>query len=157
MAIEEDIAFFESVPTLRVLGRAALRVLAIGAETRYVHGGEALFNKGDAGDCGYLVQEGSFQLSTHSAHEAREGNDIAGPGTLLGEFALIAKTVHSLTATAIEPSTVIRISRALFIKMLEGHPDAARRLRDQLAARVDESVKDMQRVRDVIEGRRGHR
>ncbi len=34
MAIDDDIAFFERVPTLSVLGKQALRVLAIGAETR---------------------------------------------------------------------------------------------------------------------------
>src|SRR5262249_40848807 len=42
MTIEDDIAFFERVPTLSILGRQALRILAIGAETRYIHGGEVL-------------------------------------------------------------------------------------------------------------------
>ena len=37
MTIEDDIAFFERVPTLSLLGRAALRILAIGAESRFVH------------------------------------------------------------------------------------------------------------------------
>ncbi len=45
MTIEDDIAFLERVPTLRLLGREALRVLAIGAENRYVHGGEVLFKR----------------------------------------------------------------------------------------------------------------
>ena len=54
------------------------------------------------------------------------GEVIAGPGTLLGELALIAETKRPATATAHEPSTVIRISRSLFLKMLEGYPDAAR-------------------------------
>ena len=35
MSIEDDIAFLERVPTLRLLGRTALRILAIGAESRY--------------------------------------------------------------------------------------------------------------------------
>ena len=35
MSIEDDIAFIERVPTLRMLGRTALRILAIGAESRY--------------------------------------------------------------------------------------------------------------------------
>ena len=46
MTIEDDIAFFERVPTLNMLGRPALRILAIGAESRYVHSGEVLFNAG---------------------------------------------------------------------------------------------------------------
>jgi hypothetical protein len=35
MTIEDDISFFERVPTLNQLGRQALRILAIGAESRY--------------------------------------------------------------------------------------------------------------------------
>ena len=64
MSIEDDIAFIERVPTLRMLGRTALRILAIGAESRYVHQGEVLFSAGDPTDCGYVIQEGSFRLQS---------------------------------------------------------------------------------------------
>ena len=37
MTIEDDIAFLERVPALAILGRDALRILAIGTENRYVH------------------------------------------------------------------------------------------------------------------------
>ena len=89
MGIEDDIAFIERVPTLRMLGRTALRILAIGAESRYVHQGEVLFNAGDATDCGFVIMDGSFSLK--SASNA-VGEVVAGPGTLLGELALIAET-----------------------------------------------------------------
>ena len=81
MTIEDDILFIERVPTLRALGRDALRILAIGAESRYVHKGEVLFVAGEAADSGYVIQEGSFVLE--SAAKAM-GAIVAGPGTLLG-------------------------------------------------------------------------
>jgi CRP-like cAMP-binding protein len=154
MAIEDDINFFEKVPTLSMLGRGALRILAIGAESRYVHSGETLFAVGDDADGGYVVQEGSFRLSPR-------GGDIAksmrvGVGTLLGELALFTETRRPVTATALEPSTVLCIPRPLFLKMLEGYPDAAVRLREILSKRTDESERDMQRLRAVIDpGARG--
>jgi CRP-like cAMP-binding protein len=145
MTIEDDIAFFEQVPTLSVLGRAALRILAIGAESRFVHAGEVLFYAGDAADSAYVVQEGSFGLLSQRAEgEAQEM--IAGRGTLLGELAMITATKRLATATALEPSTVIRISRGLFLKMLEGYPDTARQLRDAMAARSDQWTRDMKNV-----------
>ena len=149
MAIEDDINFFEKVPTLSMLGRGALRILAIGAESRYVHSGETLFAVGDDADGGYVVQEGSFRLSPR-------GGDIVksirvGVGTLLGELALFTETTRPVTATALEPSTVLCIPRPLFLKMLEGYPDAAVRLREILAKRTDESERDMQRLRAVID------
>ena len=108
MTIEDDIAVFERVPTLAVLGRAALRILAIGSESRFVHPGEVLFSAGDAADSGYVVQDGSFSLVPHRAEGEAEGI-TAGPGTLLGELAMITPTKRLVTATALEPSTVIRV------------------------------------------------
>ena len=148
MSIEDDIAFIERVPTLRMLGRTALRILAIGAESRYVHQGEVLFNAGDPTDCGYVIQEGSFRLESDSRSVEEV---IAGPGTLLGEFALIAQTKRPATATAREPSTVIRISRSLFLKMLEGYPEAAQILREQIVARAQQSLEEIRDVRAMLD------
>jgi CRP-like cAMP-binding protein len=148
VSIEDDIAFIERVPTLRMLGRTALRILAIGAESRYVHQGEVLFKAGDPTDCGYVIQEGSFRLESDSRSV---GEVIAGPGTLLGEFALIAQTKRPATATAREPSTVIRISRSLFLKMLEGYPEAAVVLREQIVARAQQSLEEIRDVRAMLD------
>jgi CRP-like cAMP-binding protein len=148
MSIEDDIAQFERVPTLALLGREPLRILAIGAENRYVHGGNALFRDGETADGGYVVQEGSFTL----ASERNNGIPplTVGAGTLLGELALITETTWRVTATAREPSTVMRIPRTLFLKMLEGYPDAANRLRQDILKRADASWRDIGRVRDVL-------
>jgi len=50
MSIEDDIAFFQQVPTLGNLDRDALRILAIGAESLYVHSGAVLFHAGEQAD-----------------------------------------------------------------------------------------------------------
>src|SRR5215204_2707022 len=131
-----------------MLGRTALRILAIGAESRYVHEGEVLFTAGDATDCGYVIQEGSFRLE---GGMKSVGEVTAGPGTLLGELALIAETRRPATATAREPSTVIRISRSLFLKMLEGYPHAALVLRDQIVTRAQHALKEMSDVRSIVD------
>jgi CRP-like cAMP-binding protein len=148
VSIEDDIAFIERVPTLRMLGRTALRILAIGAESRYVHRDEVLFNAGETTDCGFVIQEGSFRLESDSSFQAEV---VAGPGTLLGELALIAETKRPATAIAREPSTVIRISRSLFLKMLEGYPEAAHLLREQIANRAVQSVGELRNVRAMLD------
>ena len=147
MSIEDDIAFFERVPTLRLLGRTALRILAIGAETRYIHDGELLFTAGDTSDGGYVIQEGAFDLRTGG----RSDGVVVGPGTLLGELALLAETKRPATAIAREPSTVIRISRSLFLRMLEGYPEAAIQLREQIASRTEQSMREMRDVRALLD------
>ena len=151
MSIEDDIAFLERVPTLGLLGRDALRILAIGAESRYLHDGNVLFTQGEPADAGYVVQEGLLSLAPVRNAEAL----TVGPGTLLGELALLTETQRPVTATALEPSTVIRIPRTLFLKMLEGYPEAAVRLRDSFIARAEHSESDMHRVRRVLEENHG--
>ena len=79
---------------------------------------------------------------------------VVGRGTLLGELALLTETVRPVTATAKEPSTVLRIPRTLFLKMLEGYPDAATKLRDIIATRTDQSTREIYGVRSLLDGRR---
>lgn len=150
MTIEDDIAFFERVPTLGLLGRDALRILAIGAESRYVHGGETLFGMGEEADSGFVVQEGTFSLSTGVAGVEPL---VVGRGALIGELALIAETKRPATATAREPSTVLRIQRSLFLKMLEGFPEAAARMRNLFEARSNQSTADIYTVRGLLDER----
>jgi CRP-like cAMP-binding protein len=151
MGIDDDIAFLERVPTLAVLGKQALRVLAIGAETRGLQSGAVLFYAGELADGGYIVQEGSLTLepATPSGKEYS-----VGPGTLLGELALLTDTVSPVTAIAREPTVVMRISRGLFRKMLEGYPGAAQRMRDIMAERVDSWTRDLTAVKSALEQKR---
>ena len=146
MAIEDDISLFERVPTLGMLGRQALRILAIGAETRYVHGGEVLFQTGENADSGFVIQEGRFTLSPGGADDGL----TVGPFTLMGEMALLTGTRRPVTATALEPSTVLCIPRPLFLKMLDSFPDAARKLRDLVASRLEQSTRDIHSVRERL-------
>ncbi len=148
MALEDDIAFFEQVPTFAVLGKQALRILAIGAETESLQSGAVLFYAGELADGGYVVQEGSLVLEPNSPQVGKK--ITVGPGTLVGELALLTDTVCATTAIAKEPTVVIRISRSLFRKMLEGYPAAAQKMRDMVAERVDGWTRDLGDVKAAL-------
>jgi CRP-like cAMP-binding protein len=125
MSIEDDVALLERVPTLRLLGDTALRMLAIGSEQRDFAGGAILFKAGDDADAGFIVQRGAFRIADEGGAEL-----VAGPGALIGELALVVAMKRPSTATAVEYSSVIRVARSLFQRVLESDPAAARRLRD---------------------------
>ena len=136
MTIEDDIAFLETVPILPPLGAArALRILAIGAESYRVQAGQVLFTAGEIADCAYVVQRAR---SPRAGAAARAARSLPGRARLLGETALLTETLRPVTATARENSAVMRISRAMFLKMLESYPDAAQRLRELIAARAEQ-------------------
>jgi CRP-like cAMP-binding protein len=138
MSIEDDVVLLERVPTLRLLGAAALRMLAIGSEQREVARGDALFNAGDDADAGFVVQRGAFRVQDGGGAEI-----VAGPGALIGELALVVAMQRPSTAIALEHSSVIRVSRSLFQRVLESDPAAARRLRDEFASRTSQIASDI--------------
>jgi CRP-like cAMP-binding protein len=147
MSIDDDIAFLERVPMLAQLGGSALRILAIGAESYSVGEGEVLFAPEQSADCAYVVQHGSFAVKPAAANSVES---IAEAGSLLGESALLIDTRRHATAIARENSTVLRISRAMFLKMLESNPQAAQRLRTLFASRADQLARDFEKVHALL-------
>ncbi len=137
MSIEDDVALLDRVPTLHLLGTAALRMLAIGSEQRDYSNGDYLFNAGDEADAGYIVRRGAIRV------EDGDAEIIAGPGALIGELALIVAMRRPSSAVAVENSTVIRVARSLFQRVLESDPAAARRLRDEIATRTSQLASDI--------------
>jgi CRP-like cAMP-binding protein len=138
MSIEDDVALLERVPTLRLLGRDALRMLAIGSEQRDIPRGDLLFKLGDDADAGFIVQRGVFRIDDGAGAET-----TAGPGTLIGELALVVAMRRPANATALEYSSVVRITRSLFQRVLESDPAAALRLRDEFAVRSSQIASDI--------------
>ena len=147
MGIEDDIALLERVPAFATLGHEALRILAVGAESRSVAEGQVLFRAGDVADSSYIVETGSFRLIPS---HPRERPIVVRRGTLLGEYALLTETRRPVTATAQELSSVMRITRPLFLRMLEGYPAVALRMRDGIVSRAGKMATEFDRVRTVL-------
>jgi CRP-like cAMP-binding protein len=87
---------------------------------------------------GYVVQRGALRINDEGGAEI-----VATPSMLIGELALLVEMRRPATATALEYSTVVRISRSLFQRVLESDPAAARRLRDEFANRTSQIASDI--------------
>jgi CRP-like cAMP-binding protein len=112
-------------------------MLAIGSEQRGCARNTALFHAGEEADAGFIVQRGAFRIEDGGA------SIVAGPGALIGELALINAMRRPSTAIALEDSSVIRVARSLFQRVLESDPAAARRLRDEFAKRTSQIASDI--------------
>ena len=84
------------------------------------------------------MQYGAFRIEDDSGAEV-----IAGPGALIGELALVVAMPRPSTAIALEHSSVIRVARSLFQRVLESDPAAARRLRDEFANRTSQLASEI--------------
>ncbi len=141
MALDDDIIFLSRISTFRVLGREAMRILAISAQSMDLHGGEQLFEEGEPADGGYIVVRGSVELK--SVAEGRSGSTVARAGTLIGETAMIVTTMRPATGIALEPTTLLKIPRSVFLRTLEGEPGAATSLRDMMQHRLKATLDDL--------------
>ena len=106
-------------------------------QLRNVKAKDELFGKGDPGNQLYLIVEGVLKAQTTSP----SGDDIVfsimGPGEMFGELALLRGGKRTASVIAIRDSELIVIDRRELFPFLRRHPDAALKLLEVLAARVE--------------------
>jgi CRP-like cAMP-binding protein len=145
MGLEDDIGKLARVPAFAEIEPEALRLIAFSAETRILRAGDVLFRRDEISNDGFVVLAGSIAMdaSGDGAVTAR----IVRPPALIGDLALLTQTRRPATAIAREPSTVLRISRLLFRRVLNEFPDSAERLRQSLGARLLQFTGELASVR----------
>ncbi len=74
-----------------------------------------LFREGETGDCLYLLVNGRVRLYKDNTPLI----SLSGPGTSIGEMALISDDQRSATVETLEPSSFLQIDREHFYQALE--------------------------------------
>jgi CRP-like cAMP-binding protein len=143
VALDDDIASLSGAPLFSLMNGDALRLIAFAAEHRPLKAREVLFIKGERSNGGFVVTRGSISLETSEGVETF----IAGPGALIGQTALFARTMRPATATAREVSAVLRISPMLMRRVLQEFPSTADVIRDALGRDLVELTGGLDRVR----------
>ncbi|PWB79522.1 MAG: cyclic nucleotide-binding protein [Methylocystaceae bacterium] len=141
MALDDDIGNLRRIPLFEDFETEALRLLAFSAETKLLRAGDALFRRGEPSDGGFILTNGSIALERRD--DGRPADRIVRPFALLGENAMITQTTRPITAIAREPATVLKISRALFHRILEEYPETAAHVRRRLATRLEEFAREL--------------
>lgn len=145
MGLEEDAVKLAANPAFAALEPEALRLIAFSAEKRALHAGDVLFRRDELSSEGFVVLTGSVALDS-SGQGAAMARIVRPPG-LIGELALLTQTRQPATAIAREPTTVLRISRHLFRRVLQEYPRSAERLRRNMSARLLQFAAEIGTVR----------
>lgn len=93
--------------------------------------GLVLFSEGEAGRTMYVLMEGSAAICVGG-----EVIEVAGPGALLGEMALVNSSVRSATVITRSDCRVISIDRAQFDALVRESPQFARHVMSVMADRL---------------------
>ena len=115
--------------------RLASALLA-GTTPRSLAAEEVLFMAGDPGDGLYRVDEGLLKVSIASASGAERILAILGPGSIVGDLAIIDGLPRSATVTALRDCKLRFLSRAAFEKFSAAEPAIYKYLLNVMAARL---------------------
>jgi len=90
---------------------------------RHVAAGEVLWREGEASDFVAFIVSGRLQVKKATEFEGKQVVvGIYSAGTIIGEMGLIEHDARSVTAAAIEESSLITLNRESFDRLIESHP-----------------------------------
>ncbi|HEU5438222.1 MAG TPA: Crp/Fnr family transcriptional regulator [Ktedonobacterales bacterium] len=123
-----------------------LRQLASALRRRTLSGGDVIFHRDDPGSVLYVIRAGRVKICVIGP----EGQEIVlallVPGDYFGELALLDGQPRSATAIALEPTELLALQRADFLRAVEQHPRIAVHVIQVLVHRLrqtDEMVEDL--------------
>lgn len=120
------------VPLFEHCSGRELRAIARIAVERTVDEGSDLIREGEAGDAFYAVVDGTIEVRRRGRRVAR-----LGPGSFVGEIALLSRQPRTATVTATEPLVVLEIADRDFVELLDRRPELWLKVARTLADRVE--------------------
>jgi CRP/FNR family cyclic AMP-dependent transcriptional regulator len=115
VAILHRVALFHDVP-----GHTLVAVARLLEEVPF-DAGDRIIDRGSVEDWLFVVASGRIRVHIGDLTLLEHG-----PGGVVGELALLAPAPRSASATAIEPSLLLRLRRGPFEERLDDRPEIAR-------------------------------
>lgn len=120
----------QKVPKLSKYSPEDLEMLAALCTYRKFAQGEVLMEQGKRGIACWLLLSGEVIATNNTQSTALA---TLGPGSLLGQLALLDGTVRSASVTASKPSSALEIRGPAFKQLLNEHTPLALRFQEQVA------------------------
>ena len=83
---------------------------------------QILFSQGDTTDAVFYIQVGKVKVTVISEQGKEAVVAILERGAFVGESCLVGQTVHTVTATTMEDSRILRIEKAVMLRLLQEQP-----------------------------------
>jgi CRP-like cAMP-binding protein len=116
--------------------------LLAGASIVNVERRQTLFSAGDVGAGCYVVQTGALKAVLVSAEGHERMLAVFGPGSIVGEMALFDDQPRSATVIAIRTTKLAYVSKDVFFRFADTHPEVYRQALRILASRLRGTTED---------------
>ena len=142
MSLQNDVMFLRQLDLFQAFDDDQIKLVAFNAGKRSFPKGKTLFRQGDKASGALIVTDGTVALERHGADGTIEEGEV-GPGTILGELALVCDVERHLGAVAQSDTTAIEIPRMVFRRLLDEYPDIAVAMHEKLATRLASATTDL--------------
>jgi len=111
---------------------AGLKLCQLGQEVS-VPIGARIVSQGEAPEFFYVLQSGRVRVFRETADRIQTNLTELGTGAYFGEVALVTGQPRSASVEALEATTLIKVSKEEFDRLLDQNPQLARHIIQQLA------------------------
>jgi len=115
-------------PLFARLGPEDLAAIAGLLQREHVRAGSVLAEQAQPGSAAYFVESGELQARYVDPQGAIEEGDIFGPGDFFGETSLILGEPHDATIEATRNTTILRLGKDTFDRLIEERPSVLKNL-----------------------------
>lgn len=136
--------FLRNLPLFRDLDVSQLEAIAAATAEQRVRAGTELFRRGDPCDGIHVVVLGRVKLALQGQAGAEKVIEIIGPGLSFGESVMFMGKPHMLQAEALADSLLLFIRKNALLEAVACNPQFARRMLDELSARLYRLVADIE-------------
>jgi CRP/FNR family cyclic AMP-dependent transcriptional regulator len=102
--------------------KAFLTRIDSGKTTREYRSKQLVFSQGDAADAVFFLVSGKVKLAVVSTRGKEAVIGVLERGSFFGEGCLAGQPLRMATASAIQPSSIIRVSRSTMVRVLHREP-----------------------------------
>jgi CRP/FNR family transcriptional regulator, cyclic AMP receptor protein len=120
-----------------------LRKIGQRSTSRKYRNKELIFAQGEAADAMFYVEAGNVKLTVLSKRGKKAVIAIFRQGDFFGEGCLGAPSLRMSTATAVQPSTIVRVEKIIIIRIIHDDPLFARLFIAHLISRVTRTEEDL--------------
>ena len=105
--------------------KALLTRIEDGKTKRDYRSNQVVFAQGDAADAVFYIQTGKVKLTVVSTRGKEAVIGVLDHGSFFGEGCLAAQPLRMSTASAIQPTSIVRVSKSAMVHLLHEDPEFA--------------------------------